>query len=49
LAVSQTTGIVGSWLNGEGGNGFVHPEDGGEAVFVYRTGIAAYAKAKSQK
>jgi CspA family cold shock protein len=49
LAVSQRTGIVGSWFNGEGGYGFIHPEDGGEAVFVHHTSIAAYAKAKSLK
>jgi cold shock protein len=49
LAVSQRTGIVGSWFNGEGGYGFIHPEDGGEAVFVHHTSIAAYDKAKSLK
>jgi CspA family cold shock protein len=49
LAVSQRTGIVGSWFNGEGGYGFIHPDDGGAAVFVHHTSIAAYAKAKSLK
>jgi cold shock protein len=50
LAVSQRTGIVGSWFNGEGGYGFIHPDDGGEAVFVHHTSIAAYTtKAKSLK
>ena len=50
MAVSQSsTGIVGSWFNGEGGYGFIRPEDGGKAVFVHHTGIAAYAKAKSLK
>jgi cold shock CspA family protein len=33
--VSQRTGIVGSWFNGEGGYGFIHPDDGGAAVFVH--------------
>jgi CspA family cold shock protein len=47
LAVSQRTGIVGCWFNGESGYGFIRPEDGSEAVFVHHTGIAAYAKAKS--
>jgi CspA family cold shock protein len=49
LAVSQSKGIVGSWFNGEGGYGFIHPDDGGAAVFVHHTSIAAYAKAKSLK
>ena len=47
--MSQRTGIVGSWFNGEGGYGFIHPDDGGAAVFVHHTSIAAYAKAKSLK
>ena len=47
--MSQRTGIVGSWFNGEGGYGFIYPDDGGEAVFVHHTSIAAYAKAKSLK
>jgi CspA family cold shock protein len=49
LALNQKTGIVGCWFNGEGGYGFIHPDDGGEAVFVHHTGIAAYTKAKSLK
>ena len=49
MAASQRTGIVGSWFNGEGGYGFIHPEDGGEAVFMHHTSIEAYAKAKSLK
>jgi cold shock CspA family protein len=44
---SQKTGIVEHWFNGDGGYGFIHPDGGGEAVFVYHTGIAAHSKAKS--
>jgi CspA family cold shock protein len=47
--LSQKTGIVGRWFNGEGGYGFIHPDDGGEAVFVHHTGIAAHTKTKSLK
>ena len=47
MAVNQRTGIVGNWFNGEGGYGFIHPEDGGEAVFVHHTGVAGTTKAKS--
>jgi cold shock CspA family protein len=44
--VSQRTGIMGCWFNGEGGYGFIHPSDGGAAVFVHHTSVATYAKAK---
>jgi cold shock protein len=47
--LSQRTGIVGRWFNGEGGYGFIHPDDGGEAVFVHHTGIVAHTKTKSLK
>jgi len=47
--LSQKMGIVERWFNGEGGYGFIHPDDGGEADFVHHTGIAAHAKAKSLK
>jgi CspA family cold shock protein len=43
------TGIVKSWFNGDGGYGFIHPNEGGEAVFVHHTCIAPHAKAKSLK
>jgi len=49
LELSQRTGIIEYWFNGEGGYGFIHPDDGGEAVFVHHTGIAARTKAKSLK
>jgi cold shock CspA family protein len=47
LAQSQKTGIVDCWFNGEDGYGFIHPDDGGQAVFVHHTSMAAHAKAKS--
>jgi len=47
--LNQKTGIVERWFNGEGGYGFIHPEEGGEAVFVHYTDIAAHAKARSLK
>jgi cold shock protein len=49
LAASQRKGIVGSWFNGEGGYGFIYPEDGGTAVFAHHTSIATYTKVKSLK
>ena len=47
MALSQRMGIIKRWFGGEEGYGFIHPEAGGEAVFVHHTGIAAHAKAKS--
>ena len=47
--LSQKTGIVERWFNGEGGYGFIHPDDGSEAVFVHHTGIASHPKAESLK
>ena len=43
----QKTGSIRFWFNGERGYGFIHPDDGGEAVFVHYTCLAPYAKAKS--
>ncbi len=42
-------GVVKSWFNGDGGCGFILPEEGGEAVFVHHTRIAPHAEAKSLK
>jgi cold shock protein len=42
-------GMVKSWFNGDGGYGYILPEEGGEAVFVHHTCIAPHAEAKSLK
>ncbi len=47
MALSQRMGIIKRWFGGEEGYGFIHPEAGGEAVFVHHTGIAAHANTKS--
>jgi CspA family cold shock protein len=47
LALTQSTGIINCWFNGEDGYGFIHPDDGGEEVFVHHTGVAPYYRAKS--
>jgi CspA family cold shock protein len=47
LELDQRTGTIKCWYNGEGGYGFIRPDDGGEAVFVHHTCMAAYARAKS--
>lgn len=47
MALNQTMGLIECWFNGERGYGFIHPQDGGEAVFVHHTGVAINTKAKS--
>ena len=47
MALRQKMGIIKCWFGGEKGYGFIHPDDGDEAVFVHYTCVAPYAKAKS--
>ena len=45
--MSHNTGIIKCWFNGERGYGFIRPKDGGQAVFVHHTGVAATTEAMS--
>jgi CspA family cold shock protein len=48
VALSRGMGIIKCWFNGQGGcYGFIHPENGGEAIFVHHTSIATPAEAGS--
>ena len=47
--LSKSTGTVKCWFNGDGGYGFILPDEGDEAVFVHHSGIAPSTKAKSLK
>ena len=47
MILSQKIGSIKCWFEGETGYGYIHPDSGGEAVFVHHTGIATHAPAKS--
>lgn len=47
MALSQRMGTIKCWFNGEGGYGFIRPDDGDEAVFVHHTAIASHTDARS--
>jgi cold shock protein len=47
LEQCQRMGVVKCWFDGERGYGFIHPDDGGEAIFVHHTCVAPHAEAKS--
>ncbi len=47
MALSRGIGVIKCWFDSQGGYGFIHPESGGEAVFVHHTGIAPQARADS--
>ena len=44
MELIQKTGIVERWFNGEGGYGFINPDDGGEEVFVHHTDIQRHSE-----
>ncbi len=44
--LDQGTGIIRWWFNGKDGYGFIHPDEGGEEVFVHHTSIATHTEAK---
>ncbi len=48
MALSRGIGVVKCWFDAQGGGyGFIHPDSGGEAIFVHHTAIAATTPANS--
>ncbi len=41
------TGNIKCWYNNENGYGFIHPDDGSEAVFVHHSCLAPHTETKA--
>jgi CspA family cold shock protein len=48
VALGRGLGVIKCWFGGQDGYGFIHPESGGEPVFVHRTGISTHAKEEAE-